>query len=59
MSTGKKTTNKVPAKKDSISGSMHEEEPNSRGEVYDNTMRLLEKGGDPLKSSDVFHNFKK
>jgi hypothetical protein len=41
------------------SGSRQEEELDSLGAVYDDTTRLLEKGGDSLKWGEVFQMFKR
>jgi len=55
----KKTTSKVPATEAFRSGSRQEEELDSRGGVYDDTTRLLEKGGTSLKWGEVFQMFKR
>jgi len=53
MSPCKKITSKVPTTEASGSISRQDEEPDSPGEIFDYTNRLLEKGENPLKWGDA------
>jgi hypothetical protein len=49
---------KALAKENSRSDIHHEDEFDTLGSIYHDTMRILEKGGDLLKWDDVFQMFK-
>jgi len=59
ISPRKKTISKEPATKASKSGRRPEKECDSPRAIYDDKKRLLEKGGDSLKWSEVFQMFKR